>query len=245
MKTIMLTKLKSVTTVTVAIMAMIAIGLGLLACRTEAGRQTEGKPAEAVASQNPKPASGKPTDLQKLAGSWLAVSAKYKGDEVAKADREAIVMELVFTPGANGAGGTVARRAAGVSVEGKFIIDPDTVPKRIDFEKSPRLGVYELDGDTLRLCIPYTHTAYLQGIRPTSLDGKDADGLLIVLRRKEVSPDKDDKKQRGKPGRAEDANAAGVQIRSGLTGYVLKVDCTPGSKVTKGDVRLPLDPRPY
>jgi uncharacterized protein (TIGR03067 family) len=53
MKAMLLTKLKSVVALTVAMLVTVGIGAGLLTCGTAAGEQTEANKAEAVALQKP------------------------------------------------------------------------------------------------------------------------------------------------------------------------------------------------
>lgn len=67
----------------------------------------------------------------------------------------------------------------GVDWEMRCTLDPTTTPKAIDVgADSTDLGVYELDGDTLRLRIN-------NGIRPTAMSGDDGPAVLTYKRVKD------------------------------------------------------------
>ena len=63
-----------------------------------------------------------------------------------------------------------------------FTVDPAKMPKAMDFAPPKKSGqapwpmIYELDGDSLKLCIAYG------GKRPATFTNKD--GLIVVLKRK-------------------------------------------------------------
>lgn len=68
-------------------------------------------------------------------------------------------------------------------VEGTFRVDPSKAPKELDLHldggKTVR-EVYELEGDTLRVCYPVRG-----GDRPTSLEAGPGSGLALVVYRRE------------------------------------------------------------
>jgi uncharacterized protein (TIGR03067 family) len=171
-----------------AIGCMVVSGAASMAHDEKRGpvaAQTSGPVANVVAK--------KQTDLEKLVGRWLAVSAEFKGAKLTDAKLKAIMSELVFTPES-----VVMRRATGTPTKKKFILGPHRVPKEMDVEKAPwGSAIYEVEGDTLKLCIPYTHTAVLEGIRPKSMDGKDPNGLLIIFKRGPAPVQKDDQEKKG------------------------------------------------
>jgi uncharacterized protein (TIGR03067 family) len=101
--------------------------------------------------------SGKPTDVaktdaEKLEGTWAATLVETDGRK-APADLSARV-QMKFQKGF-----LVIRGLFGDNreVPCQFQIDPDKIPRTIDWSdlgsKQTVLGIYELDGDRLKLCI--------------------------------------------------------------------------------------------
>ena len=119
-------------------------------------------------------------DLDKFQGTWEVVSAA-RGGEKAPAERLK-QMEIVIKEK------TMEIRIEGRAVETATIkIDSSKDPKTIDFqakdraENEPSRGIYQFDGDTLKLCLRKRG-----GKRPTEFATKaDERGLvLMVLKRK-------------------------------------------------------------
>jgi uncharacterized protein (TIGR03067 family) len=117
-------------------------------------------------------------DYARFEGTWRIVSLEIDGgkvsDEVIK-EAKLIVKGKEFT---------MKEKIA--VYKGVFTIDPDKKPKTIDmkFTEGPEkgntaLGVYELDGDDLKLCLTITAKE-----RPTEFAAKAKSGLgLEVLKR--------------------------------------------------------------
>ncbi|MGC4002489.1 MAG: TIGR03067 domain-containing protein [Pirellulales bacterium] len=66
-----------------------------------------------------------------------------------------------------------------------YTIDPKQSPKQLDFtppkEKAPILCIYEISGDTLKLCIRHANN---NGPRPKEfVSTKDSPAVLVVLKR--------------------------------------------------------------
>jgi uncharacterized protein (TIGR03067 family) len=89
-------------------------------------------------------------DAKKIQGTWVVDPSTFKGVEdketLKEVLKEAESMRFVF------AGDTFTMRHPPANEEkGGFRLDPTKNPKQIDLTDSAR-GIYELDGDTLKLC---------------------------------------------------------------------------------------------
>jgi uncharacterized protein (TIGR03067 family) len=90
------------------------------------------------------------TDLAGLKGRWNLTTYKNDGETMLRAARG---FRYYFD-----AEVYAFSRNYGIVEEGEFSIDPSQRPKQIDFQlesngrKLTRQGIYELDGDTLKLC---------------------------------------------------------------------------------------------
>ena len=118
-------------------------------------------------------------DLKKLQGKWLVVAVEAEGNKL-PADK--VKGELVFT------GNRYAFKAgADESGEGTFTIDPSKKPKHMD--ATPKGGpldgkvvpeIYDLEGDSLKLCFP---TTVLK--RPTEFKADAGSGQILVTYKRE------------------------------------------------------------
>jgi RNA polymerase sigma-70 factor (ECF subfamily) len=172
-KTMLLTKLKVMAGVVLVVGILgTGLGLGTLSYRTEAA-------GSGTATREAAPKS----DRDRLQGTWQQVSCKGK-DEVpddlvkktalaVKDDTITVLMDGVF------------------SFELTFKLDESKTPKTIDEalvkpEKGtrPYLGIYSLDGDTLKFCFSDPGEK-----RPTEFTGRVGSGwTLTVFKRKQPSP---------------------------------------------------------
>ncbi len=112
--------------------------------------------------------------MKKLEGTWLLVSAEEDGNKVAD---DAVKAKVVIS-------GDRMTVNVGRKSEAEFPItlDPSKKPKTMDIAPADRnnkaLVIYELDGDTLRIC------SGLKGQRPTEFTGKfGSDCGLYVYKR--------------------------------------------------------------
>ncbi len=128
-----------------------------------------------LGADDPKPTAG--SDKDRLQGTWQAVSSQNDGRD----DPDAQAHRLTF------AGETFTiRRDGHVMIKGTFRIDPDKKPKTIDMilTEAPRddqrgktaLGIYELDGDTLKWCVGRPG----EGERPKEFAAKDGSRRMFV-----------------------------------------------------------------
>jgi uncharacterized protein (TIGR03067 family) len=114
-------------------------------------------------------------ELKSLEGTWTVASATFKG----KSDKEE-GGEFIFTPDQ-----LTIKSKDGKKEIVSFKIDPSKKPKIMDFtpgaEKknaSPGKAIYELDGDTLKICVGPPDK------RPDEISDKGQ--VLFTLKRKKV-----------------------------------------------------------
>jgi RNA polymerase sigma-70 factor (ECF subfamily) len=118
-------------------------------------------------------------DKDRIQGTWVAVSGESDGKEVP--DEFVKKCKIVFAGDKITIGGLV-KVPGEEEAQGTFKLDPATKPPTIDLtisEKERALGIYELKGDTLKLCMIEADG----NERPTQFAGKDK-AVLVVLKRK-------------------------------------------------------------
>jgi uncharacterized protein (TIGR03067 family) len=117
-------------------------------------------------------ARGADADLPRLQGKWVVESFDYNGNPVEVmqgAVREFKDEKYTLSP------------KVGDAINGIAKLDSSKNPKQIDLEINGRTlkGIYEVDGDTLRMC--YT----LNGAeRPTELVSKPDSGVVLVAHKR-------------------------------------------------------------
>lgn len=132
-------------------------------------------------ADNPKADVGK-KELQKLQGTWVAVSREENGQRVPPEELKHITVSF------RGDKFTV-RRGDKVIQAGTQKLDPTKKPKTLDAtategedKGTTLLGIYELKGDTLRVCFAAKGKS-----RPTEFKTKANSGrFLVVLKRQEA-----------------------------------------------------------
>jgi uncharacterized protein (TIGR03067 family) len=92
-------------------------------------------------------------ELKKLQGAWVLVAYE-EGGKMLPPEK---VRDVAMTARIKGAGYTLAWGQE--AVKGRLTLDPSKTPKHLDAqferpggEKGKTVGIYELDGDTLRVC---------------------------------------------------------------------------------------------
>jgi uncharacterized protein (TIGR03067 family) len=148
--------------------ACILIGGCALLCAALPGRGDAGDSKEEAAAK----------ELKQLAGTWIPTSAQVNGSIASP--EEVRKMKVVL------AGEKWTLHLEGKTAEATFKIDPTKKPKTIDFHPANAkgqvlVGIYELNGDTLRICLPEPSTGKE---RPTEFSGKDGKSLTIYEREK-------------------------------------------------------------
>jgi uncharacterized protein (TIGR03067 family) len=111
-------------------------------------------------------------DQQKLQGKWTVESFQYNGNPVEmmkEATREFKDGKYSLTP------------KTGDAIEGTVKLDPTKKPKTIDLEVNGRTlkGIYELDGDTLKMCYILS-----DGERPSEFASKPDTGVILILHKR-------------------------------------------------------------
>ena len=118
-------------------------------------------------------------DIQKMEGSWSVVEAVRGGRKVPAEDLGRMKVIIKGDSFAIASGGREGEKVT-------LVVDPARKPKAVDMfsdatkEKRLSQGIYELDGQTLKLCWRKEG-----GERPTefSVKGDDRTTMLMILRR--------------------------------------------------------------
>ena len=120
-------------------------------------------------------------DRESIQGTWRAERRIREGKEVP------IEAKLVIA-----GDHFVVERSDGTEKRGTFKLGPEETPKTIDLmDEDPGVrgkvgrAIYELDGETLRLC----STSSLDSDRPTSFESKEGDGKVVEVFRRVQAPD--------------------------------------------------------
>src|SRR5581483_4019740 len=103
-------------------------------------------------------------ELKKLEGTWLLVSAEEDGQ---KMPDNGVKIKAVVK------GDKLTLHFGEQTLEGTISVDPSKKPKEIDTvttaDKKKSLGIYDLDGDTLKICVGKSE-------RPKEFDAKKGSG---------------------------------------------------------------------
>ena len=121
----------------------------------------------APARAEDKPAKG---DKEKLQGTWAVVSGERNGKPIP--EETVKNAKLVF------AADKMTIHNKDRKTEGTFKLSPDKKPKQIDVDMDGRLakGIYQLDGDTLKIAHGDTG-----GPRPKEFSAKEGSGVTVVV----------------------------------------------------------------
>jgi uncharacterized protein (TIGR03067 family) len=118
-------------------------------------------------------------EQEKLQGTWSFTELSQGGnkDEEKRAALQIVLKENTFT---------LAAKGGKAALEGTYVVDPSQKPKTMDItiekdgEKRTMQAIYELEGDTLKLCHFLGDLAFKE--RPKELDA-NKDTMLGVLKR--------------------------------------------------------------
>jgi uncharacterized protein (TIGR03067 family) len=122
-------------------------------------------------------------DKEKLQGTWKAVTAQRRGESDPTAEEH----RLIFSGDEFS-----VKKGEETMIKGKYQIDPSKKPKEIDMEfietkrdslkGKTALGIYELDGNTLKWC--WNRPG---GQRPKTFSSEAEDEHLLVTLKREKS----------------------------------------------------------
>lgn len=159
----------------VSLSLLVLLVLGSVGCSNSAKETGKDSPA-------PEPTPAR-TDWDHIQGTWIPTEAEHEGKKI---DERAPEDVIIFSGKR-----LIVKRNNGYTHPGTFTIDPSKTPKTIDLgwsEKNPKrlnLGVYELDGDTLRICFGDEGAP-----RPTTFESKAGSKTRIVtLKRDKNAPE--------------------------------------------------------
>jgi RNA polymerase sigma factor (sigma-70 family) len=193
LKTMLLTKLKIATAVLMGLVGLITAGAGSggPGGRAEASGPAKGEravkagPAETRGAAAGQKALSSQEEMKRLEGIW-AITAMAEGGEQASSQEAAKYGEGMGRVVIQGDRMTIKTRvkASRRSVTTKFWVDPTRSPGAIAMVYVPEkpdapddlpiyLGIYELKGDTLRICAGVD--------RPDNYESKPGDGRLMMV----------------------------------------------------------------
>ncbi len=130
------------------------------------------KSADQSGDTDSVPAELFPEERRKLRGLWIPVSGQREGNPMRPA--ELAQLSLIIEDE------KMTLRQGSIDESGIYLVDPTQSPKTVDiipppYENDvPALGIYELNGDQLLLCIRKG------GVRPTSLNTPTSAGMLLM-----------------------------------------------------------------
>jgi uncharacterized protein (TIGR03067 family) len=141
----------------------------------------------------PASAEDKPKDEEAIQGTWTVVSKEMGGKKTPDADLKALKVTIKD--------GTLTVDDGKKKDKLAYKLDPSKTPKAIDLTgdkgdgKMTTPAIYELDGDTLKIC----WSEKVPEDRPTELTGKADSGqtMMVLKREKKPAEKKDEEKIQG------------------------------------------------
>jgi RNA polymerase sigma factor (sigma-70 family) len=182
-KAMLLTKLKALTAMLVAV-TLLGSGGGLLTYHTLRAAAKDAKPRGRVPVGAPKDEKAikvdAKSDKEKIQGTWTVVSVKDNGQESSADELKGLTMVITHAK-------LVLKGVRGEEREFTYQLDPAQKPKWIDVADGEKkmLGIYELDGDSLKICLNETPG----GERSTEFvsEAGTANDQLMILKRGQAS----------------------------------------------------------
>jgi RNA polymerase sigma-70 factor (ECF subfamily) len=162
-------------------LSTLCAGAGLAAW-TSAHRNEENLAAVPAASRPPARADDNPTksDEEKLQGTWPALSIEGAGGKSEGKGSEADLFKLIITQKNIVFEGALGQNNG--AAKGTIKLDATKHPKEMDMEieQGKLLGIYELDGDTLKICLNKLGVDE----RPTEFTANDSRYVYVFQREK-------------------------------------------------------------
>jgi uncharacterized protein (TIGR03067 family) len=124
-------------------------------------------------------------DEDGVLGVWAVDTFDY-GEIGGPPQAEAAKMRMTFKKE-----GKLVLALGGEPQDASYKLDPTAKPKGIDLS-SPALGIYELDGDTLKLCLSQGPSQ----ARPTEFKADGKRGVLVITLKRVKDEKKDEKKDK-------------------------------------------------
>ena len=137
----------------------LALAAGLLAAGDDPGKNTKAR-----------------NEMEKLIGTWACVSGSVDGNPLPEATARELKLKLTEKT-------YTTTRGEDTLFESTYTIDPGTTPRSIDIVGTEgelagktAQGIYEVDGDDLKLC--YTMPGH---DRPKAFESKPGSGAFFVV----------------------------------------------------------------
>jgi uncharacterized protein (TIGR03067 family) len=156
------------------------LSVGLWSLRAPAADERAANPEQAAPANQPKGESPVKAEIKNLQGTWGVVTLEAEGAKMAPGvfkGSKIVIKGEAFT--------TISM---GATYKGTFSVDVVATPKTIDlnFTEGPEaghksLGIYELDGDTWKLCLTVGAKD-----RPKTFATKAGSGLALETLKREV-----------------------------------------------------------
>jgi uncharacterized protein (TIGR03067 family) len=233
LKTMFLAKLKTIMGLVLGAAALSGV-VGLVYQTRAAERPNAGQDNQALSAPQRETAS--------LEGTWQAVSLEVGGkrqDSDALLDKQSVTaVQWTFK------GNKIEIRGGEETIEAAYTQDPSAAPRKIDLtfqvhdgdvaERATALGIYSLDGDTLKVCF----ILQPRDTRPLKFEVKDVKGTNFYIFHREGSPRKNaaqegqsEAKHRAKP-------ESDKERLQGMWKIVTTIDDGQERKAEKGAVEV-------
>jgi uncharacterized protein (TIGR03067 family) len=120
-------------------------------------------------------------ELQAFRGTWRLIAKEEDGKKFSEEEIKDVIMT------SNGSGAASVRRGDKVLAEGTVKLDPTTTPRTIDIaftegehKGKTRLGIYEIEGDTFRVCCARPGDG-----RPAVFSARAGSGCTVIVYQRE------------------------------------------------------------
>jgi RNA polymerase sigma factor (sigma-70 family) len=150
----------------------ILLGIGVLGAGAAGLARQQSRPSQSLfALQGANKEKPPKSDQESLRGTWVAVSGEAGGKKLPAGAVKSY--RIIF------GNGKLTLQQAGEGKDGTFKLDPAAKPKTIDLtiDGGTGLGIYSLDGDSLKLCVTESGTEN----RPTEFTTKEGSRTILFV----------------------------------------------------------------